>query len=92
MECRLETGRTHQIRVHLSAKGHPLVGDKVYGGKQKYLKKLIEPNILQILENFPRQALHAALLGFYHPKNGKHLLFKVNLPDDMAMLLKKLQK
>ena len=92
LECRLETGRTHQIRVHLSAKGHPLVGDKVYGGKQKYLKKLIEPNILQILENFPRQALHAALLGFYHPKNGKHLLFKVNLPDDMAMLLKKLQK
>lgn len=77
VECRLETGRTHQIRVHMAFAGHPLVGDRVYGRKRG-------PDVLA---SFPRQALHAARLGFVHPVSGEALAFESPLPADMAALL-----
>ena len=79
VECRLETGRTHQIRVHMTSIHHPLVGDKVYGNPPKGT-----PEILRL---FPRQALHAAELGFIHPVTNKQMLFKAPMPDDMTLLI-----
>ncbi len=90
-ECRLETGRTHQIRVHLTSLGHPLVGDKVYGGRQKYAKNILRAEAKDAVETFPRQALHAAVLGFKHPKTGEHLYFKAEMPEDMKNLLQVLR-
>ncbi len=92
VECRLETGRTHQIRVHLKSIGHPLFGDPEYGGDKilqgpnfsKY-KQFVE-NCFQIL---PRQALHAKSLGFIHPTTEKFIYFESELPDDMKLLLEK---
>jgi 23S rRNA pseudouridine1911/1915/1917 synthase len=79
LECRLATGRTHQIRVHLTSVGHPLIGDPVYGRKRG-------------AGIFPRQALHAWLLGFRHPATGEPLRFRSELPDDMATLVATLRK
>ncbi|TNE61936.1 MAG: RluA family pseudouridine synthase [Alphaproteobacteria bacterium] len=86
IECRLETGRTHQVRVHMAHIGHPLVGDPVYGRSMKL------PNSLQgparaALQAFNRQALHARVLGFIHPISGETLKFESELPYDMAGLL-----
>lgn len=78
VECALETGRTHQIRVHMTAIGHPLVGDQVYGGGASRVP---------IGPEFPRQALHARRLGLIHPATGKPMLWKSNMPDDMAELI-----
>ena len=83
IRCVLETGRTHQIRVHMSSIHHALVGDYTYGHAPK--------NAPDFLRNFPRQALHAGLLGFVHPKTQKQLVFEVPLPEDMATLLEQLQ-
>lgn len=82
VECRLETGRTHQIRVHLTWCGYPLVGDAVYGRQRRSG---------DLLDAFPRQALHAASLGFRHPVSGAMMLFEAPLPADMAGLLDKLR-
>lgn len=76
IEARLGTGRTHQIRVHFSALGHPVLGDRTYGRKTS-----IEINRKKIA--FPRQMLHAALLGFVHPVTGKYMEFRSEIPDDM---------
>ncbi|MCU0907956.1 MAG: RluA family pseudouridine synthase [Rhodobacteraceae bacterium] len=84
MECRLETGRTHQIRVHMAHAGHGLVGDPVYGGKRRL--PAAAPGAAQAAA-FPRQALHAATLGFIHPVSGAALRFEAPLPPDMAALL-----
>jgi len=92
VECRLETGRTHQIRVHMTSLGHPLFGDERYGGTEiregtiysKY-KQFIR-NCLQIC---PRQALHAGILGFVHPRTGEFMHFEAPLPQDMSDLLDK---
>jgi 23S rRNA pseudouridine1911/1915/1917 synthase len=81
VECRLETGRTHQVRVHLASIGHPLVGDPVYGRSSSALRP-----VLQKL-GFSRQALHAAALGFIHPVTGHRLSFSSDLPPDMAELI-----
>ncbi len=81
LECRLATGRTHQIRVHLAAKRHPLIGDQVYG---RAGGPLLPPEA----RAFPRQALHAQLLGFDHPASGAALSFSSELPRDMADLIK----
>ena len=85
VECRLETGRTHQVRVHLAASGHALLGDPVYGRTHQRHRELL--NRLQ----FARQALHAAVLGFNHPVTGATLRFESKLPADMAGLLVELR-
>jgi 23S rRNA pseudouridine1911/1915/1917 synthase len=90
-EFRLETGRTHQIRVHLSSIGHPLLGDPTYGGR-KGLAAVEPAPLRQGLRQFPRQALHAATLGFSHPASGEHLEFSTPLPEDMEEALELLRK
>lgn len=82
----LETGRTHQIRVHMSHIGHALVGDKVYGGRQK-LPKQCHEDLKCILRAFPRQALHAMELTLQHPVNQQTLTWHQDLPEDMQSLL-----
>jgi 23S rRNA pseudouridine1911/1915/1917 synthase len=81
LECRLETGRTHQVRVHLASIGHALLGDPVYGRANPALR-----SILKSLD-FHRQALHAAVLGFVHPVTGDRLRFESDLPQDMRELI-----
>ncbi len=81
IECRLETGRTHQVRVHCASIGHPLLGDPVYGRTPKPLRQ-----VLQQLQ-FARQALHAARIGFIHPISGESLDFRAELPLDMRELI-----
>ena len=87
MECRLETGRTHQIRVHMSHAGHGLVGDPVYGGRRKAAVGALPPGGAEALAAFPRQALHAATLGFDHPVSGEAMTFVSPLPQDFQDLL-----
>lgn len=91
VQCNLETGRTHQIRVHLSSKGNNLIGDKVYEKAKKSTISAPE-EIKKYINTFPRQALHAASLGFIHPKTKKMMNFSVPLPEDMQELIKVLQK
>jgi 23S rRNA pseudouridine1911/1915/1917 synthase len=86
--CSLETGRTHQIRVHMQSLGHPLVGDQVYGGKPSK----IDPEIGRIIAHFPRQALHAQRLELTHPKTNKDMSWESPLPDDMERLLSSLRR
>lgn len=85
IECRLETGRTHQVRVHMAHSGHPLIGDQVYGRDRKGFKSILET------VGFKRQALHAKQLGFIHPVNGETLRFESPLPADMQELLSQLR-
>jgi len=87
VECRLETGRTHQIRVHMAHAGHGLVGDPVYGGRRKPSATALGADAAAAVAAFPRQALHAATLGFAHPVTGEMLRFESPLPEDMAHLL-----
>ena len=86
LQCNLETGRTHQIRVHLTHIGHPLVGDPLYGGGLK-LPKRAAPELVAALRGFRRQALHAERLAFEHPATGAQLSFDAPRPDDMAALI-----
>ena len=86
VRCRLETGRTHQIRVHLAHLRYPLVGDPTYGGRLKLPPGAAEP-LKEILREFPRQALHARKLAFVHPGSGETVTFRSALPDDILMLL-----
>lgn len=90
VECWLETGRTHQIRVHLSYTGHGLLGDQTYGGKRRLSEKDFGPGA-DLANAFPRQALHAASLGFDHPVTGERLDFTSPLPADMAGLIQALR-
>jgi 23S rRNA pseudouridine1911/1915/1917 synthase len=87
VECWLETGRTHQIRVHMTHAGHSLLGDQTYGGKRKLSPKAVGPIAAEMGNTFPRQALHAATLGFAHPVTGQMLEFVSPLPDDMTRLI-----
>lgn len=87
MDCWLETGRTHQIRVHLAYAGHGLIGDPVYGGPRKLSPRAVGVAGAAAAAAFPRQALHAATLGFVHPVSGKRLSFSCPLPGDMAALV-----
>jgi 23S rRNA pseudouridine1911/1915/1917 synthase len=87
VECWLETGRTHQIRVHMAHAGHGLIGDQTYGGKRKVAAKAAGAAAAEAALSFPRQALHAASLGFEHPVTGEELMFEAPLPPDMQALL-----
>jgi len=91
VECWLETGRTHQIRVHMAHAGHGLVGDPVYGGKRKPAKGALPDAAAALVREFPRQALHAAVLGFDHPLSGDRMRFESPLPEDMAKLIAALE-
>lgn len=92
VECRLETGRTHQIRVHMAHAGHGLLGDPTYGGRRKLPAKALSDVGIAAAKSFDRQALHAALLGFEHPVSGEMLRFEAELPADMAQLLQDLRQ
>ena len=85
VECRLETGRTHQVRVHMAHIGHPLAGDPVYGRAKKPLSEVLKAR------NFVRQALHAAHLGFIHPVTGNRIALDSELPQDMRELIDELR-
>ena len=86
IECHLETGRTHQIRVHMAHIGHPLLGDAVYGGGFKTKANLLPEAAKQAVHRFTRQALHAYMLQFEHPRTGEVRRFEAPLPDDMEEL------
>ncbi|HSL86953.1 MAG TPA: RluA family pseudouridine synthase, partial [Bacteroidales bacterium] len=92
IECRLETGRTHQIRVHMSHIGHPLFNDEEYGGN-RILRGTTFTKYQQFVRNcfnmLPRQALHARSLGFTHPATGERLLFESPVPADMTSVIEK---
>ena len=87
VECWLETGRTHQIRVHMAYAGHGLLGDQTYGGKRRVAAKQVGEAAADLANGFPRQALHAASLGFVHPVTGEELSFEAPIPEDMAALI-----
>ena len=91
VECKLETGRTHQIRVHMSYKGNNILGDKKYKKKFKKFKN-IDTEIEGYILKLDRQFLHAHVLGFDHPKTGERLEFSSNLPSNLNNILKKLRK
>ena len=92
VQCELETGRTHQIRVHMKHIGHPLFNDDFYGG-DKIVKGTIFSKYKQFVDNCfaicSRHALHAKTLGFIHPSTGKEMFFDTELPNDMAKLIEK---
>ena len=90
VECRLETGRTHQIRVHMAYLGHALIGDRTYGGRRAASAAALGAEAAAAVDAFPRQALHAARLGFVHPVTGETLAFDSPLPADMAGLVARL--
>lgn len=85
--CRLETGRTHQIRVHCAHIGHPLIGDGAYGRATKARLDKLSPAARKAATEFPRQALHASELGFIHPVTGRSLRFESPLPSDLVALI-----
>lgn len=95
VECRLETGRTHQIRVHMQSIGHPLFNDDFYGG-DRIVKGTIYTKYKQFVENCfsvcPRQALHAKELGFIHPVTGKEMFFESPVPEDISLVIEKWRK
>lgn len=86
LKCRIKTGRTHQIRVHLSSAGHPVIGDRVYGYKHPGRRYKSDPALAGIIAAAPRQMLHAAKIVFSHPESGRRVFFTAPLPDDMTEL------
>jgi 23S rRNA pseudouridine1911/1915/1917 synthase len=94
LEARLETGRTHQVRVHLTGQGHSLLGDPVYGApSERHPKWLALPaDVRAAVENLPGQALHARVLGFTHPITGETLRFEAEPPEAFRLLLTALQR
>jgi len=95
LHLKLETGRTHQIRVHLSHYGHPIIGDPTYGGRSKYLRRFTKnelPFATGLLGILERQALHAFRLELRHPDNERLMIFESELPDDFAQALEYLRE
>jgi len=84
VQCRLETGRTHQIRVHVAERGHPIVGDQLYGGVRPVAKTARTAQDAKWIGQIGRQALHAYVLGFDHPRTGNHLRFVLGWPEDLV--------
>ncbi len=91
LACRLLTGRTHQIRVHLASRGHPLLGDPLYGRARPAARMALPPAAQAAVEGFARQALHAGRLGFSHPADGRWLGFDAPPPADLADLMARLE-
>ncbi len=91
VECRLETGRTHQIRVHLTHKGNSLVGDKVYGNPKRKIPASTPEKVKKFIHEFPRQALHSISIGFIHPKKAKYIELESKIPQDIKTLIKHLK-
>lgn len=95
LQCKLDTGRTHQIRVHMSSRKHPLVGDQLYGGHGRKLAKIyhkIAPVEALFVENFQRQALCSREIAFIHPSSGRKMHFKIELPEDMKNIISILRR
>ena len=94
IQCKLETGRTHQIRVHMSSLGYSIIGDDLYGktiSKKRYKNNSLKEK-LKLVESFERQALHATKLSFEHPITKKYLNFSSDLPQDMRNLIEILKR
>ena len=91
LKVKLETGRTHQIRVHLSHIRHPIAGDTVYGGRVQLVKGMSD-ELIQALRGFKRQALHAFAIGFTHPLSDEWMGFEAELPQDMVQLINTLRE
>ncbi len=87
IQCTLETGRTHQIRVHMNHLGHPVIGDPLYGRLRAGSLPGLPKDVRESVRAFPRQALHAAVLGFVHPITGEECRFEASAPDDFNQLL-----
>jgi 23S rRNA pseudouridine1911/1915/1917 synthase len=87
IECKLLTGRTHQIRVHLSSSGNSIIGDKKYGKNKSKLLKNVDKSLINQITTFKRQALHAYFLGFIHPTKKKRLCYNTKLPSDINRLI-----
>jgi 23S rRNA pseudouridine1911/1915/1917 synthase len=92
VECRLETGRTHQIRVHMGHIGHPLIGDQTYGRAFRTKANKLPDDLKDLVADFPRQALHARLLQFRHPRTDEILRFEAAYPSDFAELVEALRR
>jgi 23S rRNA pseudouridine1911/1915/1917 synthase len=95
LELQLETGRTHQIRIHLQHAGHPVFGDPQYGGRQRRLGPLTTAQrafVAKLLEILPRQALHAGVLGFVHPGTGEFIRFESEFPEDISNVMRLLSE
>jgi 23S rRNA pseudouridine1911/1915/1917 synthase len=88
LECRLQTGRTHQIRVHLEAAKHSLLGDRLYNSCKKILPSNLPEEARNFIKNFPRQALHSYKIAFLHPRDNREMSFEIGLPDDLQVLKK----
>lgn len=87
VECRLETGRTHQIRVHLESEKHSIIGDQTYNSCKKTPPKEMSDEKKEFIKNFPRQALHSYKISFVHPRSEKEMSFEIGLPDDLERLV-----
>jgi 23S rRNA pseudouridine1911/1915/1917 synthase len=92
VKCTLETGRTHQIRVHMAHIGYPLIGDPLYGTGFRTKANILPDKSRKVVEKLPRQALHACVLGFAHPENEEIMRFESPLPDDISRVLKSLSE
>lgn len=92
LECRLETGRTHQIRVHLAHIGHPVIGDPLYGGGYRSKTRALKEEARSAIVRLERQALHAAVLCFHHPISGHYMQFRSELPGDLREAMKALSQ
>ena len=86
IKLQLETGRTHQIRVHMAYINHPLLGDAVYGGRMR-IPAAVDDELIKVIQGFRRQALHAERLGFIHPRSREYVSFEAPLPRDFQHLL-----
>ena len=92
MEIKPKTGRTHQIRVHLSHIGYPVVGDSTYGGRNRAIKSASSQTVKIALEKLFRQALHAQMLGFIHPGTDEYMEFSAPIPEDMQDVIDALEE
>jgi 23S rRNA pseudouridine1911/1915/1917 synthase len=86
LECKLQTGRTHQIRVHLESIKHSLIGDQLYNSCRKMASLNFSPEAKNFIQNFPRQALHSYKIGFVHPRSNEEMTFEIDLPEDLKKL------